>query len=96
MDAAFMDRFAASKVIVEYDAGLERDIVSNDALYGTLNNLRKAVRDKKIRRIVSTRVFISGQRQVSTGKSIRDFIGNLMIDWTKEEKSKVKLGDILC
>jgi len=96
MDAAFMDRFAASKVIVEYDTNLEKDIISNETMYNTLNNLRKAVEDKKIRRIVSTRVFISAQRQLSTGTSIKKFINNLMIDWTTEEKSKINLNEILC
>jgi len=90
MDAAFMDRFAASKVVVDYDNKLEKKICTDDFLYSALNNLRKAVMDKKIRRVISTRVFISGQRQVSSGKSVKDFINNLMIDWSTEEKSKIK------
>jgi MoxR-like ATPase len=95
MDAAFMDRFAASKVVVDYDSKLEKDICTDDFLYTALNNLRKAVLDKKIRRVISTRVFISGQRQVSSGKSIKDFINNLMIDWSTEEKSKIKMNEII-
>ena len=95
MDAAFMDRFAASKVVVDYDNKLEKKICTDDFLYSALNNLRKAVMDKKIRRVISTRVFISGQRQVSCGKSIKDFINNLMIDWSLEEKSKIKMNEII-
>ena len=95
MDAAFMDRFAASKVVVDYDNKLEKKICTDDFLYSALNNLRKAVMDKKIRRVISTRVFISGQRQVSSGKSIKDFINNLMIDWSLEEKSKIKMNEII-
>ena len=95
MDAAFMDRFAASKVVVDYDNKLEKKICTDDFLYSALTNLRKAVLDKKIRRVISTRVFISGQRQVSSGKSIKDFINNLMIDWSSEEKSKIKMNEII-
>ena len=95
MDAAFMDRFAASKVVVDYDNKLEKRICTDEFLYSALNNLRKAVVDKKIRRVISTRVFISGQRQVSSGKSIKDFINNLMIDWSLEEKSKIKMTEII-
>lgn len=95
MDAAFMDRFAASKVVVDYDNKLEKRICTDEFLYSALNNLRKAVVDKKIRRVISTRVFISGQRQVSSGKSIKDFINNLMIDWSLEEKSKIKMNEII-
>ena len=95
MDAAFMDRFAASKVVVDYDNKLEKRICTDEFLYSALNNLRKAVVDKKIRRVISTRVFISGQRQVSCGMSIRHFINNLMIDWSSEEKSKIKMNEII-
>ena len=95
MDAAFMDRFAASKVVVDYDNKLEKKICTDDFLYSALNNLRKAVMDKKIRRVISTRVFISGQRQVSCGMSIKHFINNLMIDWSVEEKSKIKMNEII-
>ena len=95
MDAAFMDRFAASKVVVDYDNKLEKRICTDDFLYSALNNLRKAVVDKKIRRVISTRVFISGQRQVSCGMSIKHFINNLMIDWSSEEKSKIKMNEII-
>ena len=95
MDAAFMDRFAASKVVVDYDNKLEKKICTDDFLYSALNNLRKAVMDKKIRRVISTRVFISGQRQVSCGMSIKHFINNLMIDWSSEEKSKIKMNEII-
>jgi MoxR-like ATPase len=95
MDAAFMDRFSASKVVVDYDSKLEKKICTDDFLYTALTNLRKAVLDKKIRRVISTRVFISGQRQVSSGKSIKDFINNLMIDWSSEEKSKIKMNEII-
>jgi len=95
MDAAFMDRFSASKVVVNYDEKLEKKICTDDFLYTALSKLRKAVLDKKIRRVISTRVFISGQRQVSSGKSIKDFINNLMIDWSSEEKSKIKMDEII-
>ena len=95
MDAAFMNRFAASKVVVDYDNKLEKRICTDEFLYSALNNLRKAVVDKKIRRVISTRVFISGQRQVSCGMSIKHFINNLMIDWSAEEKSKIKMNEII-
>lgn len=95
MDAAFLDRFSASKVLVNYDEKLEKDICTYVPMYEALSGLRKEVAKNKIRRVISTRAFISAQRQHSTGKTVKQFINSLIIDWSDEEKRKVKINDLL-
>lgn len=93
MDAAFLDRFCASKVVVDYDEKLEKEICTYVPMYEALSRLRKEVNKNKIRRVISTRTFISAQRQQST-KTVKQFINSLTVDWSDEEKRKVKLSDL--
>jgi MoxR-like ATPase len=95
MDAAFLDRFSGSKVVVDYDKSLEKEICNNKIMYNTLSKLRKEVAKNKIRRVVSTRAFISATRQLESGRTVKQFVNNFIIDWSEEEKRKVKIDDIL-
>ncbi len=95
MDAAFLDRFSASKVVVDYDEKLEKEICTYAPMYKALLRLRKEVNKNKIRRVISTRAFISAQRQTSTGKTVKQFINSLTVDWSDEEIRKVKVSDLL-
>ena len=94
MDAAFLDRFTGSKVVVDYDSKLEEEICSSKELYEALSQLRYEVAKNKIRRVVSTRAFISGTRQLNSGKTTRQFINTFMVDWSEEEKRKIKIKEL--
>src|SRR5204863_2040483 len=66
LDAAFLDRFALSKVPIDYDVELERDACNgNDELFEKFSAIRKSVGEHKLRRVVSTRAFVSGARQIA-------------------------------
>ena len=58
-------------------------------------NLRDEVNFYKLDKIVSTRLFLNGNKAMSNGESVRDFLETVTIDWTKEEKSKVNLQGII-
>lgn len=97
LDAAFLDRFALSRVEVDYDKQLEKEITS---VYPELSKALWEIRDNcsknKIRKVVSTRAFISGVRQMDAGKELKEILQRFFVGWSKEEISKVidfnKLG----
>lgn len=97
MDAAFMDRFAGAKVMVSYDQDLEREICAQLGdeeglkVFEKITNLREKVFSKKVRKVVSTRAFISATKQIIAGKKLNQFMNDFTIDWTQEEKGKVGL-----
>lgn len=89
LDAAFLDRFAVSKVLVDYDEGLEKEIAGEHTeLAEFLWMVRKNCINKKVRKIVSTRAFISGVRQIQAGASFREFKDVFFTGWTQEEQDK--------
>lgn len=91
LDAAFLDRFVGSKVMVDYDVKVEREIgAGNEKLLEVMWNIRKNVKENRIRRIVSTRAIISGVRQLNAGISLEDFLDTFFTGWTAEEVKKAK------
>jgi MoxR-like ATPase len=90
LDVAFLDRFALSKLVVDYDRGLEKEMCAAHPDFASiLWLLRDSVEKNRIRRVVSTRAFISGARQLSAGMTPKLLIDALMIGWSAEENKKV-------
>lgn len=89
LDAAFMDRFAASKVYVGYDTDLEKDICSeypNTAR--TIWKIRDNVTKARMKRVVSTRLFASAVRSLSAGRTEAQLFARFFTGWTPEEVAK--------
>ncbi len=94
LDAAFLDRFAMSKVQVDYDKQLEKDIAASQPDLATeLWKVRQNCEKNKVRKVVSTRAFISGVRQMAAGKSLEEVLDRFFIGWTKEERAKALAED---
>jgi MoxR-like ATPase len=89
LDAAFLDRFCLAKVEVEYDVELEEEIAANKVLSKLLHSIRKATLDKKVRRVISTRLFVSAKRLMSAGYTYEDVLARLTLGWNDDEKDKV-------
>lgn len=90
LDAAFLDRFAMSKVHVHYDTVLEKDVCSEyPELAKILWQMRKNAEENKVRKVISTRAFISGAKQLAAGSDIKSLISRLTLGWSNEEKTKV-------
>jgi MoxR-like ATPase len=89
LDAAFLDRFALSKMEVDYDVDLEKELSSQMPEVAELFwKIRKNVKDNNIRRVVSTRAIISGVRQRLAGKPVSKVKETFFKGWTKEEIAK--------
>ena len=95
LDSATLDRFCSSKVEVDYDAKLEKALANSTPLYNVLLNLRKECKRQNILRIISTRLFMNGQIWMNDGGELSDYIKQITIDWTSEEKSKVGLKSLV-
>jgi len=89
MDAAFMDRFALSKMHIDYDTDLEKDICKDyPNTARAIFKVRENVTKHKIRRVVSTRVFVSAARALKAGVSEEKVFSRFFTGWTKEEIDK--------
>lgn len=86
LDAAFLDRFAMSKVDVEYDTNLEMLIVqNNEQIYKTIHNLRNYLKSKNIGRAVSTRTLVHAYKDYTNGYTLRQILEAFSIGWSKDE-----------
>ncbi len=90
IDQATKDRFCGAKVYVDYDRKLEKEICGDDLKneVDKLHQIRRNLADQKIRKVLSTRLFVSMARQLNSGIEFKDFIDIYMLDWTNEEKAK--------
>lgn len=90
LDAAFLDRFAMSKLSVDYDKKIEKEFCQAcPELANNLWDIRKNAEKNKVRRIVSTRAFKEGATQIAAGKTIDQVLNRFFVGWTKEEITKV-------
>jgi MoxR-like ATPase len=93
LDAAFLDRFAGSKIEIDYDRDLESYIGSEfPELVQAIWTMRYNVKQNRIRRVVSTRAIVSGARAMKSGKTLKSFIDRFTTGWSPEEKSKSLLN----
>jgi MoxR-like ATPase len=92
LDAAFLDRFSCSKIEIDYDIELESQLANGDTT--TLNKIweiRRIVKEQRMKRVVSTRSLVSVLRQVKAGKKLQDVLKTFTVDWSKDELVKIKL-----
>lgn len=92
LDAAFLDRFTLSRVEIDYDVDLERDIADSHNCLEIAEmfwTIRKKVKENNIRRPVSTRAIVSGIRLYKADKTKTEIIEIFTTGWNDEEKSKI-------
>lgn len=93
LDAAFLDRFSGSRMLVTYDVDLEKHIAGNFRIAAeTVWTIRKNCVENQIRRVVSTRAVESATRALADGESISEFVDTFTCGWTDEEKKKALNG----
>jgi len=93
LDAATLDRFAATVTCVDYDEDMEREIGGNDEFVKWAQALRAKVREVKIRRVVSTRTIFDLCDQIGAGVTTLKAAKDQMLEgWTADERAKV--GDL--
>jgi len=89
LDAAFLDRFCGSKLLVDYDKELEKQLSSEQPMVAAIIwQIRDNVTKNKIRRVVSTRAIVSGVRAVSSGVKLKKYVERFLTGWSDQEKAK--------
>ncbi|MBN2584980.1 MAG: AAA family ATPase [Planctomycetes bacterium] len=96
LDAATLDRFVMATLFVDYDTGLENDIVravlaqpEGDELLAWVTGLRESIRQNRIRRVASTRLIEGSVKAMNRGASLDDVKGRYFQSWTADERAKV-------
>lgn len=93
LDAAFLDRFVGSCVVIDYDIQLEREISEDyPEVAEAVWNIRAKVREMRIRRVVSTRAIVSGIKARTSGYTLKQYLKRFTTSWSREEVEKVGLN----
>ena len=92
LDLATLDRLQSVKVFIGYDENIERALAGEFTdLADMLWDLRRRCNETSVRKIVSTRLFIDGQKWRLSGESNAGFIDTITEGWTKQECDKVDI-----
>lgn len=91
LDGATLDRFLAGLVEVDYDKDLEKVLISNGQFRSKVWTLRDKVNQKKLRRIVSTRVASKLDNQIAAGILTEQLaIKQITCGWSEDELAAVR------
>ena len=91
-DEATLDRFRIGQVVMDYDQDLEKSILADGDLLRQLSNIRRAVNDCQLRRVVSTRFIAKAATMRAAGWDSEKIIDQLVCGWTQDERMKAGLN----
>jgi MoxR-like ATPase len=89
LDEAFLDRFRAGMVHVDYNRELEGKILPVPEIAAELWRIRDQVAALKIRRVVSTRFFAAAAKLHARGWDRARIVTKLTLAWTPDEIARV-------
>ena len=97
LDAATLDRFVLSTILLTYDRDLERDLARGslsegqaDDLLAWVDTLRLGISEHRLRRIASTRLVVNGVAAMRQGATLGDVRTRYFQDWSADERAKVE------
>ena len=90
LDAATLDRFSVATVEVGYDQDLERKLVSDKQWLEECWRIRAAIEANGLRRIMSTRTLVNGQKRLLAGDSIPEVLDDYFAPWARDEVARVR------
>jgi len=95
LDLATLDRLQAVKVYVDYDKNIERALAGEYTnMADCLWSLREKCDKNHVRRTISTRLFLDGQKWMLAGKDNSKLLDIITTGWTKEELDKVNIKQL--
>ena len=95
LDLATLDRLQAVKVYVDYDKNIERALAGDYTnMADCLWSLRDRCDKNHVRRTISTRLFLDGQKWMLAGKNNSKLLDIITTGWTKEELDKVNIREL--
>ena len=87
LDKATLDRFACSKVFIDYDRELEREIVTDSEVLEWGHNLRDKIASVGVERTVSTRNMIHMTQLKRAGETMDEIVRDFTMSWSDDEKA---------
>lgn len=90
-DEAFIDRFRAGTVFIEYDKRIEKLICPDATLFNELEAVREAVMALALRRVISSR-FFGDAYKLARGLKLKpkEIVEILMASWSDRERADVQ------
>lgn len=88
LDAAFMDRFRAGQVMMDYDKDVEKRLLKPEVFQWGWT-VRNKVRSLGLRRVVSTRVLLDFTEMMAAGRPFGNCKRSFFADWKKDEIAQV-------
>lgn len=89
LDEATLDRFRVGLVEMDYDTDLEQKLITNKKWLERAWQIRKAMRDNRMRRNMSTRFMLDGQKMMASGWSEARVLGAFTAGWSPDDKAKI-------
>lgn len=85
LDAATMDRFRCGMIQMDYSPKIENELVNSELLHWALP-VRRAIRDRNLQKILSTRFLLDGTKMMQAGWTLDKVKKSFFVDWSREEK----------
>jgi cobaltochelatase CobS len=90
LDRAFIDRFSMSKIQIDYDLKLEKNLCKEyKQIFDVFNKIREACKKYNIDRPVSTRSIVSAVKDKANKIPIKDIVNKFMLGWSVDEINKI-------
>lgn len=96
LDAATLDRWTCAKIMVDYDANVEKKIISSalptesaKMLGDFVAKVRKTIATNKLQRLCSTRFVINATKLMAAGKDLEYVKQKFLADWDESQKKLV-------
>jgi MoxR-like ATPase len=88
LDAATRDRFQG-KFFLDYGEAFETK-VGNPDLVPWVHQIRRTVKERSIRRVVSTRLVLDGTKLINAGFTLADVQEMFFLDWSANERALIQ------
>jgi MoxR-like ATPase len=88
LDVSTLDRFCASQFKLDYDEKFE-SAVGEPSVVEYFHDIRRQVRQMKIRRVVSSRIILDGSLIVRSGGTLDEVKESFFLPWTEAERNAV-------
>jgi cobaltochelatase CobS len=91
LDGAFLDRFLAGRIALDYDRELERLAVDGRLLkWGW--DVRKNITDNRIHKVLSTRFLIDATKLLTVGATHSEMVDRFFADWKSDDRQRVDVA----
>jgi len=91
LDEAFLDRFRAGRMMLDYDREFERQAVDGRLLkWGW--DVRKNINDNRIHKVLSTRFLIESTKLIQAGVNHNEVVDAFFLDWKSDDRQRVDVA----